>query len=48
MSANCDVIPLFPIYDQFAVIRKLDSQRMVYKTYILINNNLSYKNWMQN
>ena len=27
MSTNCDVVALFPIYDQLAVIRKLDSQR---------------------
>ena len=45
MSANCDVNAFFPIYGQFAAIRKTDSGHMVYKTYILINNNLlSYKN----
>ena len=45
ISANCDVIVIFPIYSQFAAIRKLDSGRMVYKTYIFINSNLlSYKN----
>ena len=32
MSENCDVIVFFPIYGQFAAIRKPDSKRMVYKT----------------
>ena len=32
MSANCDVIVIFPIYGQFPAIRKPDSKRMVYKT----------------
>ena len=32
MSANCDVIGFFPIYGQFAAIRKPDSKRMVDKT----------------
>ena len=40
MSANCDVIIFFPIYGQFVAIRKPDFRRMVYKTYILIKNNL--------
>ena len=45
MLANWDVNVFFPIYGQFAAIRKLDSGCMVYKTYIFINNNLSsYKN----
>ena len=45
MLANCDVIVFFPIYGQFAAIRKQYSGRMAYKTYIFINNNLkSYKN----
>ena len=44
MLVNGDVIVFFPIYDQFAAIRKPNSGGMVYKTYILINNNLlSYK-----
>ena len=44
MLANWDII--FPIYGQFAAIRKPDSGRMVYKTYIFINNNvISYKTW---
>ena len=28
MSANCDVIVIFPIYDQFGAIRKPDSGRI--------------------
>ena len=49
MSANCDVIVFFPIYGQFAAIRKPYSGGLAYKTYIFINNNLlSYKNWKQN
>ena len=36
MSANCDVIIIFPIYDQFGAIQKPDSRRMVCKTYIFI------------
>ena len=48
MSSNCDVIFFIPIYGQVAAIWKLDSQRMVYKTYISINSNLSsYKTWKQ-
>ena len=49
MSANCDIIVIFPIYGQFGAIRKPDFGRMVSKTYIFINSNLlSYKNWKQN
>ena len=45
MSENCDLIDIFPIYDQFGAIRKPDSGRIVCKTYIFINSNLlSYKN----
>ena len=45
MSANCDVIVIFPIYGQFGAIQKLDSGRTVCKTCIFINSNLlSYKN----
>ena len=45
MSANCDIIVIFPIYGQFGAIRKPDLGRMVSKTYIFINSNLlSYKN----
>ena len=49
MSANCDVIVIFPIYGQFGAIRKPDSKHLVCKIYISINRNLlSYKNWKQN
>ena len=49
MSTNCDVIVLFPIYDQFAALRKPDSGCMVSTTYIFINSNLlCYKTWKQN
>ena len=45
MSANCDVIVIFPIYGQFGAVWKPDSGRIVCKTYIFINSNLlSYKN----
>ena len=45
MSANCEVIVIFQIHGQFGAIRKLDSERIVSKTYIFINSNLlSYKN----
>ena len=37
---NCDVIAIFPIYNQFWAIRKPDSQRIVCKIYIFINRNL--------
>ena len=36
---NSDAIVFFSIYGQFAVIQKLDSRCMVYKTYIFNNNN---------
>ena len=46
MTANCDVIVIFLIYGQFGAIQKLDSGRMVCKTYIFIKSNLlSCKNW---
>ena len=49
MSENYDLIVIFSIYGQFGAIRKLDSEHIVYKTYIFINNNLlSYENWKQN
>ena len=49
MSQNCDAIDIFPIYSQFAAIRKPDSGRTACKTYILINSNLlCYKNRKQN
>ena len=40
MSPNCDVIVFFPIYDDFAAIRKADSQRMPYNIYVFIISNL--------
>ena len=40
MSENYDVIVFLPVYGQFATIRKPDSGRMVYRTYIFININL--------
>ena len=49
MSENCDAIAIFPICGQFGKIWKPDSGRIVCKTYISINSNLSsYKNWKQN
>ena len=43
-SESCEVIIIFPIYSQFGVIRKPDSGRINYKTYIFNNSNhLSYK-----
>ena len=45
MSKNCDVIANSPIYGHFGVIWKPNSRRIVCKTYIFINSNLSsYKN----
>ena len=44
MSVICDVITTFPMYGQLKAIWKLDSGRMVHKTYIFIKSNfLSYK-----
>ena len=34
ISANCDVIVIFPIYGQFGAIRKPDCGGIVCKTYI--------------
>ena len=49
MSANCDVIVFFPIPGQFTAIRKQDFGRMLNKSYIFRNSNLSsYKTWKQN
>ena len=40
-----DVIDTFPIYGRFGPVRKPDSGRVVFKTYIFINSYLlSYKN----
>ena len=48
MSVNYNAILIFPIYDQFEAIRKLDSKRMVYNSYVFTNSNLlSNKNWKQ-
>ena len=44
ISANCDVIVIFPIYAQFGAIRKPDSG-IACKSYIFLNSNLlSFKN----
>ena len=44
ISENCDIIIIFPVYGQLGAIRKPDSGRTVFKTYIFINSNLlSYK-----
>ena len=49
MSANCDVIVIFPVYSESGATWKPDSGCSVFKTYIFINSNiLSYKNWQQN
>ena len=49
MSANFDVIVIFPIYSQFEVFREPDSGRIVCKTYIFTNSNfLPYKICKQN
>ena len=40
MSTNCDVILIFPIYSQFGAVRKLNSGRIVCKTYIFKDDNL--------
>ena len=49
MSETCEVIVIFQIYGQFRAIRKPDSGRIVWKTYVFIKSNLlSYKNWKQN
>ena len=45
MSANYDVIDIFPIDDSFRAIRKTDSGRMVYNSNIFIKTSIiSYKN----
>ena len=40
ISANCDVIIIFPIHGQFGAVRKPGSGRMIWKTYIFINSSL--------
>ena len=47
MSANCDVIVIFPIYGQFGAIQTPDSGRIVCKTYIFIKNNLILTSFRQ-
>ena len=48
MSANCDVVVSFGIYDKFEKILKADFGREVCKTYVFINSNLLfYKIWKQ-
>ena len=48
ISANCDFIVIFPIYDQLGGIRKTNSGCIICKTYIFINSNfLSYKSCKQ-
>ena len=49
MSKKCEVNAIFSIYGQFGAIQKPDSGRLVCKTYLFINDNLSsYKIWKQN
>ena len=44
ISEYCDVIAIFPIYNESGAIRKPDSGCTVFKTYVFINSNyLSYK-----
>ena len=40
MSANCDVIIIFPIYGHFGAIWKPDFRCIVRKIYIFINSNV--------
>ena len=49
MLKKCDVLFILPNGNQFGVIQKPDSARLLCKTYIFIKSNLlSYKNWKQN
>ena len=50
MSANCDVIVIFPIYGEFGAIRKPDSGRIICKTYIFIilQNQCKKKSYKKN
>ena len=44
ISKNYDVTVIFLLHGQSGAIQKPDSERIVYKTYVSINNNLlSYK-----
>ena len=48
-TTSCRQIVTLLLLDQFGAIRKPDSGRIICKTYIFINSNLSsYKNWKQN
>ena len=40
--ADCDIIVIFPIFGQFGVISKQDSECMVCKTYIFINSKILF------
>ena len=40
ISANRDIIVIFPIYGKFGAIRKPDSGLLICKTYIFNNSNL--------
>ena len=42
MLADCDIIVIFPIFGQFGVISKQDSECMVCKTYIFINSKILF------
>ena len=49
MSANCDAVVIFLIYDQFGASQKPKSGRIFCKNYIFMNSNLlSYKILKQN
>ena len=49
MSANCEVIIIFPIFVQFGATGTPDPGCMFFKSYIVINSYLlSYKNCKQN
>ena len=48
MSENCDVILFLPIYRQFAAIRRPDSIRMFYKTFINSNRLQNLKTELKN
>ena len=42
MSESYDIITIFPIYDKFGAIRKPNSRRIFYETYVFINSNLLF------
>ena len=48
LSANYDVINIFPIYSGYAAIQNEDCRCLVYDSYIWSNSTLlSYKKWRQ-